>query len=1036
MAGLTAQGQRVKGKRYRAAGVSLGEVFGISGAREQAGATKVMRMLMPEELAHTLAGRRIDGTAIQLPSQKRPDRMTKKELAIVAGAQKRLRTALGLPADGDPTQEHLQNIAARKMGNGERLDLDAYRRAITGEGARIGFVDLTFSASKAVSVAWAMAKTPEEQALYVGIVERASDAAMTFMAAELGKARMRSGGETRFEQAEAPWLSYTHFTSRPAVETVLTDAEGHGYTAFHEVPGQRADPQIHVHNPLLNHLLQRDGRISAVDLNRLQGLLLVGGAVFQAYTARYLREAGHTVTRGEHGDAQIVGVDKALQRQFSKRHEQAEAAARELAAKQGKDWETLKRDGQQIEFLARTTAEYRRDKVETALASPAAWQAEAVAAGFTLPERLRRVPKPELTPERRIEVAFEAMQEPIARLFTAKSVVTGDEIRLIAARALLTAGISDTPTADIDALTRRLRERGIHHPSLNAELEWQPVLQHGKERMLVTTDVTRMTEEAVIAATRRLAADRSAAIPSDAIDRAAEAYLRRHPEIDGSKPHWQEQVEWARQLGAGGRLAIGVGVAGAGKSTALEVLADAARAQGREVFGTALSWTATAEQGYVPEDRRAALDRFLRVAETEGQRKYVLNEKTTLIVDEVGLLGNAQMRRVLRLAEKTGMAVSLVGDPAQCRSPGEGGDPIELIAAAIPGAIPELTRSIRQKTAHAIAVTAAFRDDPAKGLAMKIEDGSAVLVPGGETAMQAHAVAARREKLEANAHDPSYTLVMQTGSNLTASAISRAIRADRQARGEIGADQVEIDAMDYTGAHRMKVAPGDEVRVFSRIQAGRQVIANNSDVIVVRQTADVQGMDVRNPRTGVEGRITWDKLQRERGGPMWATYGGCGTIDAMQAKTASFTIEILDQRLSRNKLYAAESRNRFGSMILVDEAVVRRGLVAKAVLTDEQPRLTRDAIWQAVSESVSTPDIRLNATTTLRGRADHDTAPRAPHMQRAGQERQHLTAYARDRLMAVAQHVMQIAERAVDRVRLRDRQVERKQHTHRRRLRM
>jgi hypothetical protein len=43
---------------------------------------------------------------------------------------------------------------------------------------------------------------------------------------------------------------------------------------------------------------------------------------------------------------------------------------------------------------------------------------------------------------------------------------------------------------------------------------------------------------------------------------------------------------------------------------------------------------------------------------------------------------------------------------------------------------------------------------------------------------------------------------------------------------------------------------------------------------------------------------------------------------------------------------------------------------------------------------------------------------------------------ARDRLMVVAQHVMQIAERAVDRVRLRDRQAERKQHTHRRGLRM
>ena len=73
--------------------------------------------------------------------------------------------------------------------------------------------------------------------------------------------------------------------------------------------------------------------------------------------------------------------------------------------------------------------------------------------------------------------------------------------------------------------------------------------------------------------------------------------------------------------------------------------------------------------------------------------------------------------------------------------------------------------------------------DGRKGLAMKIEDGSAVLVPGGETAMEAHAVAARRAKLEANAHDPNYKLVMQTGSNLTASAISRAIRADRPGIG-------------------------------------------------------------------------------------------------------------------------------------------------------------------------------------------------------------------------------------------------------------
>ena len=115
-----------------------------------------------------------------------------------------------------------------------------------------------------------------------------------------------------------------------------------------------------------------------------------------------------------------------------------------------------------------------------------------------------------------------------------------------------------------------------------------------------------------------------------------------------------------------------------------------------------------------------------------------------------------------------------------------------------------------------------------------------------------------------------------------------------------------------------------------------------------------------------------------------------GPQEVMQAKTASFTIEILDQRLSRNKLSAAESRNRFGSLILLTRLWCDAALW-RTVLTDEQPKLTRDALWQAVTESVSTSDIRLNATTTLRGCADHDTAPRPRHMQRAGQVRQHLT---------------------------------------------
>ena len=86
-------------------------------------------------------------------------------------------------------------------------------------------------------------------------------------------------------------------------------------------------------------------------------------------------------------------------------------------------------------------------------------------------------------------------------------------------------------------------------------------------------------------------------------------------------------------------------------------------------------------------------------------------------------------------------------------------------------------------------MTQAFRQDPATGLAMKIADGSARLVAGGSDATIARAVALRRERLHANAHNPNYSLAIMAPTNATASTVSKAIRADRQQHGEIGQDR-------------------------------------------------------------------------------------------------------------------------------------------------------------------------------------------------------------------------------------------------------
>lgn len=998
LAGLTAQGAKVDGKRYRSAGTSLGEIFGI-GPEEAANGRKktTIPLLTPEQLAHALAGRRVDGSPVAIP----PGKTGRRAEDAMVGAQHRLRAALGLPAEGEPTSEHLANLADRKQANGQRLDLNTYRRAITGKGEPIGFVDITWSASKAISTAYATAKTPELREMYVDIVERAAESAMRWLTNdEIGQSRDRRGGGIKVEQAEAAWFSYTHDASRPVLKVVRKDENGHLYTDMQAVPGPRADPQLHVHALLLSHLLQRNGRITALDLNRLEGRVHTGGAIFQAYSARFLREAGFTIVRGEHGDAQIVGVDQALQRFFSKRHNEAELEAERLAG--GPDaWAKIKAADQQIEFLTKKSAELRRDKSTVPVAAGhERWSAEAVEAGFNLPEPNRQRRRPELSRERRAEVGYELAQPAMAELFQRrKAVATGEEIRLIAARTLLTAGISDNAKRDIDDITKLVRERGIHHGAFDAALVWQASMKHGRERTLVTTDTTRMTEEDVVSLTKRLTADRSTALPAAAIDRAAEAYLNKHPEIDRNGQHWQEQMAWAHRLGEAGRMAIGIGVAGAGKSTVVDVIADAARAESRTVFASALSWDATHEMQFVPPgDHRAALDRMFSLA---AQGKTQHNSKSMLFLDEVGLLGNAQMRRTLRLIEKTGASVILTGDPTQCRSPGaDVGDPIELIAASVPGSIPELTRSIRQKTMRGLAVAAAFRSDPAAGLAMKIEDGTAELVAGGEDAVIKRAVELWRSKQDANKDNPSYTFALQAETNAMASAVSRSIRADRKGRGEIGPDQIDLDVMDYSGPRRIPIAVGDELRVFKRIGT----LAANNQTVTVR-SLDTDGMVVRNTRTGDEGRVAWHQLQKAPGGPVWLTYSGCATIDSTQAKTVSEAALIIDKGSSANKIYTAISRDEHGSTLLINEAAFRARLFLRAQVTGKQPDFERDDVWRAVAASISRPDTRLNAITAMAGKVFRHYPSR--HDREVDREGLRLGAYARTRIIETARHVVQ-----------------------------
>src|SRR4029077_2320922 len=120
-----------------------------------------------EALQNVLAGRRADGDVVRNAAGKALGPQA------VEGLQKRVKLALGLPTKRDPTPEELDRVVGAnerqdawtskdgevltkwRNAQGQILNLNFYERQITNTHAQVGYIDLTLSAPKGLSIAWA-----------------------------------------------------------------------------------------------------------------------------------------------------------------------------------------------------------------------------------------------------------------------------------------------------------------------------------------------------------------------------------------------------------------------------------------------------------------------------------------------------------------------------------------------------------------------------------------------------------------------------------------------------------------------------------------------------------------------------------------------------------------------------------------------------------------------------------------------------------------------------------------------------------------
>lgn len=865
----------------------------------------------------------------------------------------------GLRADGTELAGHARGVGTYEAREGGE----------TPARQEVGYLDLTLSAPKSVSVAWALAETDAERASILHAHRTAVAETMAYVEDQVAWARSGAGGQGPRERGKLAWVSCQHYTARPTVERVCTDPQtGQEYTELHS-PTVTGDPQLHTHTVVPNVVVTESGRVTALDTRLLHGRLHEFGAVYQALLARELRAMGAHVALDERTKlAHLPAIPRWVCDAYSKRNQDAEDAARERAAAQGRDYDALTPD-ERSTLLSYGSASSRRDK-ETNTPDFRAWREQAARMGYEHngitahgPESAPR------TEARRMADADAAGLPHLAEMLSKQAVIGQGDARLAAARGFIAEGIGADAVRDMGAMMRAWADAGVVQDGRWTKLIWQEG-ERGQVRL--TTALHRDQEAELIRLARSAAADRSHALTPQEV----QAGVARSGVVHDGE-HGTAQRRAVETLGTDGGLAVLVGVAGAGKTKGvLPPLVEAWKARGLEVWGTGQRWETARELegGGIERFRTRALSVLLDGVE-RGQT--TLSRDSVVVLDELGQVGTRELLRLLRLRERIGFKLVATGDDRQCQSVAAG-PVVDLLRRALgEERVPELLSTVRQQTQEERRVAGLWREGrAAEALAAKREGGTAEMVPGGYRDAVRRVAELYAQRRRATHNQPDYRITVSAPTNADAREIGREIRGLRREMGEISGPDHRVSATDGRGdGYVLDLAAGDRVRLYARTrgtavcQDGRRrgvAVGNNGSVLRVLAVLPAEGLKVETAN-GTEAFVPWTALREKGGGDrLLLAHGDCLTIDSSQGITSDEHINALvagSRSASGFKAYVAESRHRVRSWLVLSEGAelreaAARGRNAASPGTTGSPRPTtpervREAAWDNAARNLA-----------------------------------------------------------------------------------
>jgi len=867
---------------------------------------------------------------------------------------------------GDPNQQsdsHWQGKGAEKLHLTGPVNQEIFQQLLHGQtpdgkslhSKRIdptnhrAATDYTFSAPKSVSIAALIQKDKR----VISAHDNAVKIALGVLENRYAQTRVRRG---------------------PGIRERVTTGNLIAATFRHETSREQ-DPQLHTHCVVINATQLENGKWQSISNDEALNNVKLLGEIYQNELAHQLQKLGYEIEPQGNGLFECKGYEKPLLDLFSTRSQQIENYI--------KRWEAaLKEQGGKPlhpkQKKQATLATRLRKKSVPRDVLLAGWEKAIAQSQSHLPDIPEQTA--DNSPTRPQPQAVQSASSGIAHAAERESVFRREKAERFALEHHLgEQSFAELQSAMTAAGLVAAKDRFTTESAISRELETIAIMESGQnqvEAISTPVDVLQLTQ-----AETTLTIGQYKALLDTATSR-------------------DQFMAWQ-------------GVAGAGKTYSLNLLTQLATEQGYDVTGYAPSAQAANVLSEEAHIESSTVARLLHSKDTKRSSK-----KAIWIVDEAGLLSAKDAHALLTKAQQNDARVILVGDTRQL-SAVEAGNPFRSLQSAGMKTC-YLEESRRQKTAALkTAVVCLAAGEPVEGLTQLERAG---MVHEQKSEAQRHQSIVH-DYISLPVETREKTLIL-SGTNVERLALTAELRKVLQQEGSLGPDRFMFSSLrsrDLTAAqlkyacaydlndvvvpvkdyHRYGMQRREQYRVIAKdlennrltlqgpdgktfsfdpatcadkttyevqqipIARGEQLRwTRNEAVKGVRngQLVTVEQVDAKGTATLIDTKGETTTL--DLSGQQYLDYALVSTTYSSQGKTAERVLATIDSTVSKEGLYVAVSRAKYGlSLYTADKEQLYQKVQRSAAKNNPSDYLSLFNLVNPNAQSQKTAD----ATRDVRG---------------------------------------------------------------------